>query len=346
MLRIRKQVGDHAAFNRGAQAYNDRDFYSAVEHFTEAVKEHPTYADYRFALAMSLREKGELELAIEQLREALKINPNYMQAKTELSILLAFSGRIEEAQSLYQEVVTQFIYHSDGSRGSMSRELLESFQQGIERLRSGGYSDAVIAFRVATNPKRSGMQEVHFNQAVELFVQEELEQARIELDQALKLDPYFLDAQMLLCRILQMEGENEEALQVCHRAIKIAPDYPDLHYYLALTCRSMDDYKRARKEFEKALELKPGYREAVYELADTCILMEDFHKAERSVQEYASMDGDPVRVQFLWGKLKESQGRYSEACEHYQNIAGKGKLGRLAAARLEVLQSVASVPED
>jgi Flp pilus assembly protein TadD len=319
MTQLRKQIGDHDNYNQGVEAFNERDFFQAVESFQEAVKEHPEYPDYFLALALAERELGELDEAVEDLRQALQLNPKYIQAKNELAILLAIQGNEEEAVRLYNEAVNHFIYNTQGRPGAESEELIESFQRAISRLKEGEYADAVLDFRKAANTKPQ-MPDVHFNQAVEYFLQEDNESARIECRQALKLDPYMIDAHVLLCRIAYLENDREEAMRACQDAIQITPNYPDLHYFMALTCRQLEMMEKARTELEHALELHPEYGEALLELADLSLEMEDLDRAGKCLDEFVALELHNPRYDFLLARLSGEKGDIQQAKEKIQKI--------------------------
>ena len=336
MIHLKKEADQVSPFNCGVDAYNERDFPRAVEEFLQAVEEHPNYADYHFALAMAYRELGNLEAAIESLFEALRINPRYVQAKSELAILQAMNEQYEEAQKTYREVVTHFIYDSGGASGVIVEDLLEVFQKGLEQLREGAYGDAVVAFRQATNPKLT-MPEVHFNQAVDYFLDDELEPAKIELEQALQLDPFLIDAHVLSCRIGQVEGDYEGAFEACHRAIEIAPDYPDLHYHLALTCCALDDLEQARAELERAVELRPEYGVALLELARVSLELGQLKRAEQCLEDYAAYAHPSAQYAFLLGRCYEEQGQDERARQQYEKAARDAQWEEEARSRLACL---------
>ena len=336
MIRLKKVLGEECAYNRGVDAYNNRDFYSAVRQFRQAVQEHPEYADYNFALAMALRELGELDQAIHTLRRALEINPNYIQAQTELAILLAFDGKYEEARDAFQKAVSHFVYNTEDSPGAMADELLETFQMGIEQLKEGGYADAVSLFRKATNAKDT-MADKHFNQALELFLNEDLEEAMVEVRQALRLDPYLIDAHVLACRIAQTQGDFDAARKACHDAVQIAPDYPDLHFQLALTSRKLGDLNCARRELEKAVEIFPDYGPARLELVDLYLEMEDLHRAGECLQDYASSGDHIPRYDYLMGCLHEARQENDKAREYFQKIPPHTEWSQASRERLESL---------
>lgn len=336
MIHLRKEADRLSPFNRGVDAYNRRDFFLAAQAFCQAVNEHPNYADYRFALAMAYREMGQLGSAIESLGKALRINPNYVQAKSELAILLAMNEQYEEAEETYREVVSHFIYDSGGASGVVVEELLEVFQKGLEQLREGAYGDAVLAFRRATNPKLS-MSEVHFNQAVDYFLGDELESAKVELEQALRLDPFLIDAYVLSCRIGQVEGDYEKAFEACRRAIEIAPDYPDLHYHLALTCCALDDFERARDELERAVQLRPEYSAALLELAQVALELGQLDRAQECLEDYVACGNPSARYDFLLGRCYEEQGRPESARRQYEKAARDPEWAEEARSRLACL---------
>lgn len=339
MIRLKKALGDQGAFNQGVEAYNRHEFARAVKHFRKAVEEHPNYADYHFTLGLALRETGELEGAIQSLRHALEINPNYVHAKNELAILLALSGKYDPARQLYREVVARFVYNSEEGPGALAEELLDIFEKGIELLEDGGYGDAVVSFRQAANSKAS-MPEIHFNQAVEYFINNDLDSARVELEQTLRLDPFLVDAYILSCEIARREGDFEQARKACLQAIRFAPEYPDLHYHLACACREMGELKEACRELEHALELKPDYGRAMLELADVALELDHLQLAEECLNEYARRGESCSRMEYLLGMLYEGKGQYERAREKYEIAMTDPRWLEAANSRLSALKGL------
>jgi Tfp pilus assembly protein PilF len=181
------------------------------------------------------------------------------------------------------------------------------------------------------------MPEVHFNQAVDYFLEDDLESAKIELEQALQLDPFLVDAHVLSCRIGQREGDYEEALSACRRAIDIAPDYPDLHYHLALTCRALDDLEQARAELERALELRPEYGAVLLELAGVALDLGQIERAEQCLEDYAACAEPDAQHAFLLGRCYEEQGQAKRAREQYEKAAQDVQWEEEARSRLACL---------
>jgi tetratricopeptide (TPR) repeat protein len=59
----------------------------AIEHYEKAVKMHPDYPDYYFALGQSYEAKGDTKKALKTFETALQLNPRYDQVRVSLQRL-------------------------------------------------------------------------------------------------------------------------------------------------------------------------------------------------------------------------------------------------------------------
>jgi len=58
-----------------------------------------------YAQGHAAMEKRQLDLAIQHYSEAIRFNPEYAEAHNSLAIAYAFSGRFEEAMKHYDEAI-------------------------------------------------------------------------------------------------------------------------------------------------------------------------------------------------------------------------------------------------
>ena len=115
-------------------------------------------------------------------------------------------------------------------RGS---EQQEKFEQGIKALAAGDLEQARRLFSDITrqNPTLSGP---HANLALIDFRQKDLQQALVRINRAIELNPSSHQAFHLRAQILLQQGEIKKARDDYQQAIDLNPEYLNAHYNLAL----------------------------------------------------------------------------------------------------------------
>ena len=80
--------------------------------------------------------------------------------------------------------------------------------------------------------------------------------AKIHLQQAIKIDPDFLDARYELGSLLLSEGELKGAEEQFNKVVKLDNNHAEGYYKLALISAENRKNKKARDLFEKAVTIK------------------------------------------------------------------------------------------
>jgi Tfp pilus assembly protein PilF len=104
-----------------------------------------------------------------------------------------------------------------------------------------------------------------------------------EIRTALKYEPDLIQARANLGDLLLSEKRDDEAAEEYAKALQYKPDEPKLHYSLGRVLALQKKYDQARAEFETALRLDPFYTDAHYELAVTLGLQQ---KTDEAIAEY------------------------------------------------------------
>jgi Flp pilus assembly protein TadD len=93
-----------------------------------------------------------------------------------------------------------------------------------------------------------------------------LAEARIDLEEALQVEPQNAEANLQLGLLLGQQGDATGAREAFRKAVRAKPDWAEAHYNLGLTMVSDPNGKRdwpgAMAEFREALRLRPNYAEA------------------------------------------------------------------------------------
>ena len=178
----------------------------------DAVKDTPFTADTRFAAGRLAEAEGNPAAAIEQYQEALKLVPDHQPSLFRLGVLHAQLKQYPEAV----EACTKYVKATNESAPAYSnlgfceelaghpREAETAYQKGIVRdpknlacrvnyglmlARHGRVNEAARQWQAVLTPA-----EVHYNLGSVYEMQGRKEQAKLEYNKALELDPKFADA--------------------------------------------------------------------------------------------------------------------------------------------------------
>jgi tetratricopeptide (TPR) repeat protein len=95
-------VQAHAEWNKGLEAYNKKDWATAVKEFEEVTKTNPDYAGAYYMLGVSQRAHGQLSPAIASLRKAVDLDGSQASYKIALGQALLQADRFQNAYELLQ----------------------------------------------------------------------------------------------------------------------------------------------------------------------------------------------------------------------------------------------------
>ncbi len=97
LLLLAVTVPANAEWNRGLEAYNKKDWATAVKEFEEVTKTNPDYAGAYYMLGVSQRASGQLSPAIANLRKAVKLDGSQASYKIALGQALLQTDRFQDA---------------------------------------------------------------------------------------------------------------------------------------------------------------------------------------------------------------------------------------------------------
>ena len=97
-------------YKLGANALNDKETLTAIEHLTKAVELDSQNYSYHHWLALAYSMNGQLPEAEGHLKQALKINPRNAESNNLLGSILVDQGRFEEAVAAFRTVIEDKSY--------------------------------------------------------------------------------------------------------------------------------------------------------------------------------------------------------------------------------------------
>jgi tetratricopeptide (TPR) repeat protein len=97
LLLLAVTVPANAEWNKGLEAYNKKDWATAVKEFEEVTKTNPDYAGAYYMLGVSQRAGGQLSPAISSLRKAVELDGSQASYKIALGQALLQADRYQDA---------------------------------------------------------------------------------------------------------------------------------------------------------------------------------------------------------------------------------------------------------
>jgi tetratricopeptide (TPR) repeat protein len=88
-----------AEWNKGLEAYNKRDYATAIKEFEEVTKTNPDYAGGFYMLGLAQRAQGNLSPALASLRQAVELDPENISYKVGLGQALLQANQYQDAYS-------------------------------------------------------------------------------------------------------------------------------------------------------------------------------------------------------------------------------------------------------
>lgn len=200
----------------------------AVKLFREILAEMPTSPIAKANLAFALLQARELDEAEKLLREVLDVNPGDLVALERCFGIMIMRGRANEALQLTEtlakrrpeDAAVQFFYGQALAKNGRGKEAFPPLERAAEL--------------APTNPR------VHYLLGLlQLEVNQNRVAARQRLEQAITVDPPFVDGYMSLFVLLYQDRDWTQLEKLLRTGVRHAPDSPDLNnalaYFLA-TC--------------------------------------------------------------------------------------------------------------
>jgi tetratricopeptide (TPR) repeat protein len=209
-------------------AYLNNDFETAMEYFSEIIKEGFEFADVYNMVGIIHHNKGKYEKAIQALEKALKINPKYTDAALNLAVIYNDMGQLEKAKKIYAKA-KKIIKEKTTTEG------LDPFSLGKLSNLHANIADIYYAYSL-------------FDEAIE------------EYKKALNLNPDFVDIRTKLGIALRESGKIKESLKELEDALTIKPDYAQALFAIGFSHYLNEDIKSAKKYWGKLLKQNPDDR--------------------------------------------------------------------------------------
>lgn len=137
-------------------------------------------------------------------------------------------------------------------------------------------------------------------------------------EQALKLDPGFVQALVNLISLYGRTGQFARAQQAFRNAADINPDIPELHYNFGVLLTQQERMIEAASEFQTCLQLNPYYAEAHFNYAAIIESQGKLDDAAKHFRKAIENKSDFAAAYFHLGRILVNQDKLPEAITQFQ----------------------------
>jgi tetratricopeptide (TPR) repeat protein len=265
------------------------DFYVRIRDFGKALDQY----------ALGQKENGKSKRIYQKkVVEVLGTQGNKAQAASLLAELLADDPGDQEAIAL-----------------SATLELQEGGKQHIQR--------AIVALEPLVR-KMASNATLHFNLGRAYLARSErtdLDQARIQFEEALQIDPKRLAARLSLAQLALMRGESAKAVQQAERVLNADPTNVTARLFRARGLMSMAEFAKARDELTIVLRMNPASNDARFELGELNLRERRYGEAEADFKSLMSA-GDARGIAGVI-EARVQQGRWEDAIRLTEDLSRK-----------------------
>lgn len=298
LLMARRLMPDESvvAFGLG-ELYSGRGSYAeAVPYYREVLAEHDDMAGVNISLRLA-----ECFSALGQWEEAVLYYESGLQEQRDIHSLFGYAFTLYQA-ALYERAIAAFleVKQEDPEYASLYLYLAECydkeglFQESYDTLREGLKADeysADLHVRVAEAAAKLGR----------------MDEAQIELEQAIAIDPSHLRAVLQLIHLFKQQEKYAEIIEIAGDAVKYGEDDPQLIWETAY----------AKKQLELYSDALNHYRDAYTSFKDDSSFLEEYgyflleeglrQEAKNVFQRLLQLDPTQVHIEELLYNLEDLQ---------------------------------------
>lgn len=235
------------------RAQKEAEMKATLERLTKNPKDfpegHKIAGDFYFRI-------GAFEPAIAEYESGIKTHPDKKKEYQKRIVeVMNLQGRRADAVALANQLVEE---NKDDAEAQAIRASLRMRGGSREDVETSIKEFQSIIARMPDNPV------VRFNLGEALMSKGELDQARVQLDEAIKLRSSYLPPRLALSRIHLLKAEFPKAKQMSEEILAQAPRSIPGHLIRASALMGLNDLKTAREELNAIFQLSPDNNDAYY----------------------------------------------------------------------------------
>jgi tetratricopeptide (TPR) repeat protein len=295
---------------------------------------------------MALEDIGESQQAITSYENCFTNDSKFLKAYVYLGRLLASQHRFEEAIECFQNALREdnrFLparfhlaetYYACGKPEAATdgfRQILKQSPRNVEARQKFEQANEATGIdckqlladmedlkkRIARHP---GDANLRFLSAQNLEELSRYEEAYLEYQQILKLDPAHGESHFRIGNILFEQGELGEAVECYRRAAAYLPRTETVHLKHANVLMDLDRFDEAIESYRLAVEINPGFVSGWYDLGNALREDERYSEAETCYRKTLELDPSHEKARFNLGIVLRNQGRLSKSMDCWERI--------------------------
>lgn len=275
-------------YNIGLAQHQLKSTAEAERAFREAIRLEPSLGRAHMGLGLIFEERGQRDQAIQQYRAGIASDPENMELRSAVIGALRRGGRHQQA-----------IDEARSALAFNNKSLLVFNDLGLVYLDTGDLALARFVFFKAISEvdgaRNSALIRSNFGWA--LYRDGEQIKARLELEEAHRLDETYLPAQVYLAHLYLDDRNYADAVPLLEAASKKEPGNVPILLNLGIAYRGVERYADAERAYKQALEAGQGVLEPHLNLG---ILygdyLKDYPKALASFARYIDGGGQQAEL--------------------------------------------------
>ncbi|KPL00818.1 MAG: hypothetical protein AMJ91_03040 [candidate division Zixibacteria bacterium SM23_73_3] len=222
-------------FNQGAEAFNEKDFDTALDKFSTCSIIDPSNFRSFLYTGLAYTVKGEYEEALSSLQTGLKLEPDNPEMLRGYADALFYAGKQQEALQSYNEILKD-----DSSNVEVLINVVSIYSNAKDFDQALAYSKKLVA----TDPT---YKDGHFNMGT-IFLQKII-QTNMSLDSLKDESGEYLKDEKSTDRVKKLAQKKDELLASAHAAFEkvLEIDSTDLEaqIFLAQVCQEQGNFDQA-----------------------------------------------------------------------------------------------------
>ncbi|EAW36890.1 tetratricopeptide repeat protein [Lyngbya sp. PCC 8106] len=347
-----------AQANLGSMYYHLQRFSEAIQCYQKAIYFDSNSAIIYWMLGNAFSQTDQLEKAISCYQKAIDLQPNQVKFYLKLAAILDIQGKTIQAISYYQTILRlqpdcseaivalrQLTQVDDPNNWANNLTGLSFVSNSREEFEEGGVDlasplteaieteqhypinhsqtdDIFVENAENITPLETKYNELKAYQSQAKFCvdQGQFEQAITICQQALKIQPKFYHAYVILGNALHFQGKLEAAIRAYSQVLKLQPNFAEIYGNRGTMYAKLNQIDKAIADYQQALELQPNFAVVHWNLGKIFQRLGRFEESIKSwktaLEIQPNLNGAKLHIEL--GNLLTGQKQFKAAISSYQ----------------------------